>query len=271
MEHVQTLSSDAYEGRATGTEGGRKARAYLEAAFETAGLQRFGDTYVHPFAGPGDGTGNNVVGYLEGTRLPDAYIVISAHYDHLGVRDGTIFNGADDNASGTAALLAFASYFAEHPPEHSILFAAFDAEEQGLRGARAFVEAPPVPREDIVFNLNMDMVSRGDAGELYVAGLYHYPAFEPYLDAAAERSGIDLRYGHDRPGMGADDWTNSSDHAPFHQASIPFLYFGVEDHPDYHRPTDDVDRIDATFFDNAAETILDVLLELDQGIDAALK
>ncbi len=204
------------------------------------------------------------MGLVRGRSRPDRFIVVTAHYDHVGVRDGVIFNGADDNASGTAALLALAEALRREPPEHSIIIAALDAEESSLRGARAFLADPPAPRVSIVANLNMDMLARGDKGELWVAGTHHYRQLLPLVERVAQRAPVKLRIGHDRPGVpGEDDWTTLSDHGPFHAAGIPFLYLGVEDHADYHKPTDDAERIAPEFYANAVVTALDVLRELD--------
>src|SRR5690606_18370697 len=100
----------------------------------------------------------NVLGWIKGTENPDSFIVISAHYDHEGVKKGIIYNGADDNASGVSALFSFAEYFKSNPPKHSVILAAFDAEELGLRGSKYFVENPIVPLEKIRLNINLDMV-----------------------------------------------------------------------------------------------------------------
>lgn len=263
LRHVEVLAADSMAGRKTGTEGGRRARAYLESAYGARGLQPFGRTFARPFH-LGGVRGTNVVGYLPGTVHPDRYIVLSAHYDHVGTRRGSIYNGADDNASGVAALLAAAEYFSEHPPEHTLVFAAFDAEEAGLLGAQAFLEDPPVAPERFLLNVNLDMVSRSEAGELYAAGTYHYPALRPALERVARRSEVRLLLGHDRPELGPrGDWTLLSDHAVFHRAGIPFVYFGVEDHADYHQPTDDYGRIHPDFFVMAVSAILDAVAELD--------
>ena len=110
--------------------------------------------------------------------------VVSAHYDHLGIRDGVVYPGADDNASGVAVILEVAAYCQKNPFRRSIVFAAFDAEEGGLQGARVFVATPPVPKERIALNVNLDMVSRSDKREIFIAGTYHTPA----LEGAARRS-----------------------------------------------------------------------------------
>ncbi len=271
LRHVEVLAGDAFQGRATGTEGGARARAYVRDAMASIGVEAFG-SYEQPFrfaARNGDVVeGGNVIGFVRGTERPDRFMIVSAHFDHLGVRGGEVFNGADDNASGVAVLLGVAAWFKAHPPAHSILFAAFDAEEEGLRGARAFLAHPPVDSSAIILDVNLDMVSRSDKGELYAAGAYHRPYLKPYLTEVSSRSGITLRLGHDRPELGYDDWTSASDHGVFHEAGIPFVYFGVEDHPDYHRPTDDFERIMPEFFLAAAETILDALVTFDAHLDA---
>jgi Zn-dependent M28 family amino/carboxypeptidase len=191
--------------------------------------------------------------------------VVTAHYDHVGVQNGTIYNGADDNASGTAALLVIADELRRNPPEHSVIIAALDAEEAGLSGARAFVDAPPVPPTTIRANLNLDMVGRNEAGELWAAGTFHYPQLLPLVQEVAQRAPVKLRIGHDRPGViGEDDWTMLSDHGPFHAKRIPFLYLGVEDHADYHKPTDDAERIEPGFYGRAVATVIALLRELDE-------
>ena len=114
------------EGRLPGTAGGAKARAYILRRYKEAGIQPIGESFERPFSFGGrrtatDQNGVNIVGVVRGRRAPDRYIVISAHFDHLGVRDGQIFNGADDNASGVAALLAVAARLSANPPEHSMV------------------------------------------------------------------------------------------------------------------------------------------------------
>jgi Zn-dependent M28 family amino/carboxypeptidase len=271
---VSVLAADSMEGRGTATPGGARARAYLLRRFAEIGLRPLSGGYELPFdIGAGrDGTarrGVNLAGHVRGTALPESWIIVSAHYDHLGVQNGNVFNGADDNASGVAGLLALGEWAVQNPPQHSILFIAFDAEELGLRGARAFVDAPPFAREAIIINVNLDMIGRNDARELYVAGTAHYPALAPLVDSIAAAAPVRLLRGHDRPGARpSDDWTEASDHGPFHQVGIPFLYFGEEDHPDYHRPTDDIERIQSDFHAGAVETVRRTIEALDRKLPA---
>jgi hypothetical protein len=256
MARLATLSADSMEGRRTGTPGNARARAWLMQQLATMGAKPVGPSYEQPFrmrargAGAADSiTAVNVIARIPGRSSGGRTLVMSAHYDHLGVRNGEVFNGADDDASGCIALLTVAEQLLRDPPQHDVILAFFDAEEMGLQGARAFVNAPPVPLASIAANLNLDMVARQDAGALWVSGTSHYPFLKPVADAAAKASGLAVRFGHDtkdlKPG---DDWTNSSDHGAFHGKGIPFLYLGVEDHPDYHKSGDDADKVDPVFY-----------------------
>jgi Zn-dependent M28 family amino/carboxypeptidase len=212
----------------------------------------------------------NLVGRISGTDTGAQAIVITAHYDHLGVGGGRIFPGADDNASGVAALIAVAQYVIAHRPRHPMIFAALDAEELGLEGAKAFLRAPPVPRSTIGLNINFDMVSRNDRNEIYASGTYHYPWTKAIVDEVQRRSSLKILFGHDRPrtaGATEDDWTMQSDHGVFHQAQLPFVYFGVEDHPDYHQPTDTADRIDPAFFSRVVDMLIDAVVTFDQRMN----
>lgn len=275
LADLEFLASDELMGRRTGTPGNAEARAFLLRNFQEIGLQPLGESYTQEFefVGRRDEAhyrGVNLIGYLPGTVDPDQYIVVSAHYDHLGVgapdeTGDSIYNGADDNAGGTAALLALARHLRRTAPRHSIIFAAFDAEELGLQGARAFVADPPVPLESIMINVNMDMITRNDQNELYAAGVYHYPFLRPYVERVADRSSITLLMGHDHGEVRSEDWTFASDHGAFHGEGIPFIYFGVEDHEDYHRPSDEFDNIHPDFYGRAVETILDLILEIDRN------
>jgi hypothetical protein len=284
LEDLRTLSHDSLEGRRTGTPGSLLAREYIRAAFETAelGVPPGGRVQPFEFLRGRDTTqvtqGANVVAVVPGREPELGAIVLTAHYDHLGVRaprPGTaaeaegdsIYNGADDNASGTVAIMSLARYFVEFPARHSLVFAALDAEEMGLRGARAFVAA--AWPEKIVLNVNLDMMSRSDS-LLFVAGTHHYPHLRPVLDTVSARPPVALRFGHDERGVpGVDDWTGSSDHRAFHAEGIPFVYFGVEDHPDYHRPSDEFERVEPAFFLNAIRSVLAGVLALDGGLDRA--
>lgn len=255
LTDFKILSSVEFAGRQPGTEGHEKAKQYLVNRFDSLGLKHFGKSYVDTFHVSSSLIGQNVTAYIPG-KVEEA-IVISGHYDHLGERRGKLHLGADDNASGAAALLSLAEYFSQQKtPYYTLIFISFDAEEMGLKGAKAFLDNPPIPREKIILNVNMDMISRNDNNELYAAGTFHYPHLLPYLDLI-ENDYVTLKTGHDDPKLGRNDWTNQSDQGVFHRHRIPFIYFGVEDHPDYHTPNDVFENTHPRFYYHATEIVLD--------------
>jgi hypothetical protein len=271
MRTIGVLAHDSMEGRQVGTPGSLKAQKFLKAELTKRGVmpfQKSGYEQVFKFGGrqptADSTTGTNLIGVIRGSKHPGKFIVVSAHYDHLGVRNGNVFNGADDNASGTAAALEVASYFANHKPEHSVIIALFDAEERGDRGSHAFVNSAIMPtRDSVIIDLNMDMVGRNVNNELYAAGTTPYPQLLPYVEAAASRSGVvKLLTGHDGA-PGKEDWTNQSDHGAFHAVHIPYIYFGEEDHPDYHKATDEIPGIMPGFYIAAVRVVVDVAKQVD--------
>lgn len=269
---LSTLAADDMEGRAPSTPGSERARAYIVSRFEAMGIAPSTMGRLQPFQMTNRRgevvNGTNILGMIPGTRRADRYIVVTAHYDHVGVSDGQIHNGADDNASGVATMLALAAELKRQAPEHSVIFVAFDAEEKGLLGAKHFVEAPPVPLESIALNLNFDMTARAETdGKLWVTGTYQNPSFRPLLEGIAPVGGIALAFGKDTPqDTGANNWLEASDHAPFYWAKVPFLYLGVEFHPDYHKPTDDVERVRPEVFQSSTT----LAIQSFRALDAAL-
>lgn len=290
LQDLKTLSADDMQGRQVGTEGGAKARAFVIDRFKASGLKPFGGTYEQPFSFAGrrgaaaggaapEVQGVNVIGQIVGTRYPQRYIVISAHYDHIGVRNGVVNNGADDNASGTAALFALAKYFSKHRPANSLLFAAFDAEESGLRGSRAFVAKPVVDTAAMIIDLNMDMIGRDPKNLLFVVGTHTQPFLIPFIERIAAKAPVKLTMGHDDPAKAREhardqayeDWTSDSDHKSFCDAKIPCLYFGVEDFDQHHAPTDDYETMSFAFYVHAVETMVQAALEFDAHAGDVLK
>ncbi len=274
MARLAALSADSMEGRRTATPGSARARTWLMQQLSAMGAKPLGASYEQPFrlrargAGATDSiTGVNLVARIPGRAAGGRAIVMSAHYDHLGARNGEVFNGADDDASGCVALLTVAEQLLRNPPQHDVILAFFDAEEMGLQGARAFVNAPPVSLASIAANLNLDMVARQDAGALWVSGTAHYPFLKQVAESASKASGVAVRFGHDtkdlKPG---DDWTNSSDHGAFHAKGIPFLYLGVEDHPDYHKAGDDAAKVDPAFYAKSVAFAGALLRAIDQAL-----
>ena len=269
--HLKHLSSEQFEGRATGHKGGLLARDYIAKEFKAIGLLPYNDSYTQSFKfngkshhkSPNTTMAHNVLGLIRGTKKSNKFIVIGAHYDHLGVINGKVYNGADDNASGTAALFSLAKYFVANPPKHTIIFAAWDAEELGLQGARHFLNEFNLPKENIVVNINIDMIGRNKDNELYICGTNHYKFLKKIIHDKVHSDVIKVRYGHDGADN-KDDWTFASDHGPFHQKGIPFLYFGVEDHPDYHKETDEFESIQQAFYLEATKIVLQATLAIDK-------
>lgn len=265
IKHVEILSSDEFEGRRTGEKGNEKGRKYIVAQFQALKAKPFGAGYEQEFAFKRkeiEYKGKNVLAKIEGTEFPEKYIVISAHHDHLGVSaEGKIYNGADDDASGVSALFAFAEYLAKNPPKHAVILAAFDAEEMGLQGARHFVEA--LKEKTIVLNINMDMISRSAKDEIYMVGARYNDNLKAIVSTFENPTTTKLSQGHDGTDE-KDDWTYASDHGPFHNAKIPFLYFGNEDHDGYHKPEDDFKDITPQFFKNTVKIIISVFKTIDE-------
>jgi|SRR5688572_1547391 len=266
LEDLRILSADSMQGRRTGTAGSEKARAFIVDRFKASGVAFFGASYEHPFTfrttlGLAQERGVNVIGRIDGRLQPRRYIVISAHYDHLGMRNGVVFNGADDNASGTAALFAIAKHFSARTPRNSLIFAAFDAEELGLQGSEAFVRQPPVSLRALSLNLNVDMIGRAPDRRLFVVGTALFPFLRPAIESVAKTSPLRLLAGH-------EDWTQDSDHYSFIQAGIPALYFGVEDFEQHHKATDDYETMTFEFYVQSVETLIQAVEHFDANLES---
>ena len=263
---IRTLSSEAFEGRETGTEGAKKAREYLLERYRQIGLEPVGGSYFQPFTyRRGRAEGVNVLGKLPGCQHPEQLVVVTAHYDHLGMKGGQVHPGADDNASGVAAMLMLAEQLQIGSqgcsPALSWLFLATDAEENGLNGSQAFIDQPPVALERVILNLNLDMIARGEQrNHLYLTRGRDKRGLQNHLKAIDGPVNLRLLR-HRGPGQGRrsalrSSWPQSSDHGPFHRAGIEYLFFGGMDHADYHRPSDTWDRIEADFLQGSLEIIL---------------
>jgi hypothetical protein len=243
--YIDVLADDTLEGRETGSRGGRAASNYIFKAFERLGAAPAGDggTYFQSF----NAASRNVVAIVEGSdpRLKDQAIVIGAHYDHVGYGTarnsygptGYIHNGADDNASGVAGLLEVldAVKHLPTPPRRSIVFACWDAEEGGLHGSRQWVSKPTVPLSQVVLDINIDMIGRMKNGRLEILGSRTAPGLRRLVSEANGEGPTTILF----------DWKlkPDSDHWPFYERRVPFLFFHTGLHGDYHRPSDDAHLI----------------------------
>lgn len=281
---ISYLASDSLEGRETGTEGEAKAAAYIAQRFEELGLQKAGDgdSYFQQFSfkphppvtkhTKGDSTvlgtgyvkervGQNVVGMLD--KGASKTIVIGAHYDHLGYGDENslftggkeIHNGADDNASGVAAMLDLADRFQETALESNILFIAFSGEEKGLYGSNYFVDNPTISLEEVNYMINMDMVGR--MKEDSTVAVYGTGTSPSWPDAVSMTNTDSLDIVFHESGVGP------SDHTSFYLADLPVLHFFTGQHEDYHKPTDDADKINYEGMQLVIDFIERIILELD--------
>jgi hypothetical protein len=275
--NVTFLAADDLEGRAIGTEGEIKAAEYLAKEFKKIGLLPKGtDGFFQPFTvskpsnpheeavigtdGAGI-TGRNVVGFLD--KKADKTIVIGAHFDHLGMGgsgslhrgDSAIHNGADDNASGTAALLALAKILTHEELSSNVLFIAFSGEENGLWGSNYFVKNPTIDLASVNYMVNMDMVGRlNEEKSLAVYGVGTSPSFPSILDPINSDS---LKIVTTESGVGP------SDHTSFYLQDLPVLHFFTGQHEDYHKPTDDSDKINYEGLVKVVRYISRVIDQLD--------
>ena len=185
------------------------------------------------------GETKNVIGMIKGDSKPDEYIIVGAHYDHLGKQEkkdrvlfskASIYNGADDNASGVSSMLEIARRFSTDKPGKSIIFAAFAAGESNQKGSKKFLEALPVPREKISCMINLDMVGKLRDNTLSVFGMYSSALFERIIDSLSYMESMDI--GVSQNGIG------ESDHVPFYDAGIPAILLTTGMHEDYHTPKD---------------------------------
>ncbi len=247
-EIVEVLASPEFGGRSGA--GGDKAADYLVDQFRRLKLEGlFGGEFLQTIPGkePGTRIGRNVGAMLRGSdpSLRDQWVIVAAHFDHLGVRGGKLYPGADDNASGVAMMLEVARSVVRAParPKRSIMFIGFDLEEVGLFGSRYFVAHSPVPLDRVVLFVTADMIGRALAGvcdeHVFVLGSEHSPGLRPWIAEAGRGRPVTVGL------LGSDLLVlNRSDYGPFRNRNIPFLFFTTGENPRYHSPADTADTLD---------------------------
>lgn len=286
QEDVTYLADDKLEGRGTGTEGERLAADYIAKRFKSLGLQGkgtegyFQDFTFTPKKDPhsevkfeeGDNaiTGRNILGYLDNQAKQT--IIIGAHYDHLGYGDqgGSLYrgeekmihNGADDNASGVAMMLNLAAKLKESNTNNNYLFMAFSGEEMGLLGSNYFVKNTTLPIESINYMINMDMVGRLKADStLAVYGTGTSPIFKQTITANNDTFKI----------VEHESGVGPSDHTSFYLNDIPVLHFFTGQHDDYHRPSDDSDKLNYEGMNLISDYIYTIITDLDDNGELTFK
>lgn len=274
LEHIKYLSSDELEGRYPGSKGSDLAIDYIATDYKRSRLSSLGsDDYLQFF----DFTNQqgekikipNVVGMVPGTTLKDEYIVIGAHFDHLGyggahsgsleMNSSAIHNGADDNASGIAGMLELASKLSSERKKikRSLIFIAFNAEEQGIFGSKYFVKNSPVNTSNIITMINLDMIGRLNNLSLNISGTGTSPLFNNILDKISKKHYLNINKNPE--GFGP------SDHSSFYSNNIPVLFFFTGGHSDYHKPSDDWNKINSSGQKKIVDMIYDVVLEIDNN------
>ena len=279
-EDVAFLASDALEGRQTGSDGEQKAATYIAERFQNIGLQEKGtEKYFQTFSfrpktdphqevnytvkdGDSTITGTNVIGYID--NKAENTIIIGAHYDHLGYGaegslhrgERAIHNGADDNASGVAVLLNLAERLKAKNTNNNYLFMAFSGEEMGLLGSNYFVKNPTIDTKKVDYMVNMDMVGRLKADStLAVYGVGTSPIFKQTVTANNSKFKI----------VAKESGVGPSDHTSFYHADIPVLHFFTGQHEDYHKPTDDTEKLNYEGMQTISNYIFEIITDLDNN------
>jgi len=260
-ELLYVYASDYFQGRETGTLGQKRAVTFLREFYQNRGIAAANGTedYFQPMELSIKGNPvqtENVVAIIEGSTLPEEYIVISSHLDHEGVKNGEIYNGADDDGSGSVALLEVAEAFQEavkagKGPKRSIIFLHVSGEEKGLLGSRYYTDNPLYPLANTIANLNIDMVGRTDPKRenendnyIYLIGSDRLSTELHEVSEAANKATVNLELDYT---YNAEDDPNRfyfrSDHYNFAKNNIPVIFYFNGTHADYHKPTDTVEKI----------------------------
>ena len=283
-KHLYIIASDDMEGRMTGSEGLRKAAKYITDEYRKYGISHpksmnsFYQTIPGSYFGTRRGNSfpdsDNILGYIEGTEKPNELIVISAHYDHVGKnKEGEIYNGADDNGSGTVALLELAEAFqkakkAGKAPKRSVLILHVTAEEIGLQGSRYYADNPVFPLENTVVNLNIDMIGRSDPDNegknyVYVIGsdMLSSDLKKISENANNKTTKLELNYKYDDPNDPMRLYYRS-DHYSFAKKNVPAAFYFDGIHADYHKTTDTAEKIDYELMKKRTQLIFATAWEL---------
>jgi len=264
-KNLYVIASDEMEGRDTGSPGQKKAGEYMINYYKALGIsypKALGSYYQKV---PADfmkkrGGGNlpdseNILAFIEGSEKPEEIVVVSAHYDHVGTKNGVVYNGADDDGSGTVGVMEIAKAFqsakkAGNGPKRSILFLHVTGEEHGLFGSEYYTDNPVFPLANTVVDLNIDMIGRDDPENrgkqyVYVIGSEMLSSELKVINEAANRNtnNLELNYKYDDPND-TQRLYYRSDHYNFAKNNVPVAFFFDGIHEDYHKPTDDVEKID---------------------------
>jgi Peptidase family M28 len=282
--HLTIVASDEMEGRETGSPGQKKAGLYLISQYEknkipfpkgaSSYYQPIPAAYLNALYNENLSDSENIWAYIEGSEKPNEVLVISAHYDHVGIKNGDVYNGADDDGSGTVALLEIAQAFQKakdesHGPKRSILFLHVTGEEHGLHGSRYYSEHPLFTIANTITDINIDMIGRRDPDHantnnyVYVIGADRLSTDLHNITVEANEKSVklDLDFRYNDP-KDPNHFYERSDHYNFAKNGIPsvFLFNGV--HADYHKKTDEVDKIEFDALTKRAQLAFSIAWEL---------
>ncbi len=282
-KHLYIIASDEMQGRNTGSEGQKKAGRYMIEQYGKMGVsyppalgsfyQQVPASYIGTRRGNEYPDSENILAFIEGTEKPDEIIVLSAHYDHVGIKDGVVFNGADDDGSGTVALMEIAEAFniakkKGVAPKRSVLILHVTAEEIGLVGSKYYTENPVYPLANTVANLNIDMIGRSDKENegkdyVYVIGSGILSSELKSISEAANKAtrNLELNYKYDDP-KDPQMLYYRSDHYNFAKNNIPVAFYFDGIHEDYHKSTDDPEKIDYELLQKRTQLVFATAWEL---------
>lgn len=276
---LKVLSSDIFAGRKFASKEGADVQQYLIKQLQQINISPFKGQYLHGFEHVqilSKKQGANVIGYIKGRLYPEKYIVLTAHYDHLGKKGSKIYPGADDNASGVSSLLAFGEALNHKPLNHSVILLFTDGEEVSLLGAKYFVKQQAQLIESIKLNINVDMIggSKKTKKLRYISSPMTQLINEQQQECLAQlrqQSSVKVVKGFrtHRTSNSLDkrtNWRMASDHGVFAQQDIPYIYFGIGTHKNYHAVTDSFENINVPFYLSAATTIYQHLRFMDLAI-----
>ncbi|MHA1207503.1 MAG: M28 family peptidase [Candidatus Hodarchaeales archaeon] len=266
-KHVYYLADDSLEGRGLGTQSGLKVANYIADYFKQIGLKSAGENYLHPFYTRQGQTmliGNNVVGIVEGSdpELKDEYIVLGAHFDHISYEfkngEKIVYNGADDNATGTAAIIEIGRVLVQQKEKlkRSVVIVAFDGEESGLIGSREFVKQNIVPVENVKLMMSIDMIGRyAKSNSLIMGAMGSLKGGDEMLFEIAVKHGIEIK-------KTKNEISSRTDSKPFGQVGIPALHVTSGIIGPYHKPKDDAETIDYEGMEKISGLLYDLTVEI---------
>ncbi|UHO40445.1 M28 family peptidase [Chryseobacterium capnotolerans] len=275
-KNLYVIASDEMEGRDTGSKGQKKAGEYMVNYYKNLGIsypkalgsyyQKVPSDFMKKRGGGNLPDSENILAFIEGSEKPEEIVVVSAHYDHVGTKNGVVYNGADDDGSGTVAVMEMAKAFQEakkagNGPKRSVLFLHVTGEEHGLFGSEYYTDNPVFPLANTVVDLNIDMIGRDDPDNrgkqyVYVIGSDMLSSQLKVINEEANRktNNLELNYKYDDLNDPQQLYYRS-DHYNFAKNNVPVAFFFDGIHEDYHKPTDDPEKIDYKLLEKRTQLV----------------